>query len=75
MGQTPTDEITARQAADLLGLKAVSSISRYVKAGTLTPSRQLPGDTGAFLFWRADIIRLAEKQRADRAKRDGEAVA
>lgn len=54
----PTDEITTRQALELLGLTEPSTISRYVVAGKLTPSRKLPGRTGAFMFWRHDVLRL-----------------
>ncbi len=63
----PTDEITTRQALELLGLTEPSTISRYVSAGKLTPSRKLPGRTGAYMFWRHDILRL-------RAARDGSAA-
>lgn len=61
MPTPPTDEITTQQALEILGLKQPSNISRFVAAGKLTPSRQLPsqGRNGAFLFWRADIERLA----------------
>ena len=61
----PTDEIVSIQAADLLGVD-VSTVSRWVKRGTLVPSRRLPGKKGQFLFWRADVVRLAEQQAADR---------
>lgn len=72
MPNPPTDEITTREALTILGLKQPSNISRLVAAGKLTPSRQLPsnGRNGAFLFWRADIVRLA----AARADDDGDAA-
>jgi len=57
----PTDEIVSAQAADLLGVD-VSTVSRWVKRGTLVPSRRLPGKKGQFLFWRADILRIAGEQ-------------
>lgn len=60
----PTDEITTREALALLNLREPSTISRYVADGKLTPSRKLPGRTGAYMFWRADIERLAA-QRAE----------
>ena len=55
---TPTDEITTRQALELLGFTDPSTISRYVQVGKLTPSRKLPGKTGAYLFHRADVEAL-----------------
>jgi hypothetical protein len=55
----PTDEITTREALEILKLKEPSTISRYVAAGKLVPSRKLPRKTGAYLFWRADVERLA----------------
>lgn len=54
-------------ARDLIGSADVcailrinrSTLSRWVAAGKLTPAQQLPGQTGAFLFQRDDIERLA----------------
>ena len=64
MPTPPTDEITARQALEILDRCDPSTISRYVKAGKLIPSRQLPGKTGARLFWRHDVERLAKERSA-----------
>ena len=55
----PTDEIVTKEAMRILGISQPSTISRYVRDGKLTPSRRLPGQTGAFLFWRHDVERLA----------------
>lgn len=60
----PTDEITTREALEILGYTEPSTISRYVAIGKLQPSRKLPGLTGAYLFWRRDIERLATEQAA-----------
>lgn len=60
MHTPPTDEITSKEALAILGFVQPSTISRYVKIGKLTPSRKLPGPTGAFLFWRADVQRIAD---------------
>ena len=60
----PTDEITTREALKILGLKEHSTITRYVHAGKLTPSRKLPWTTGPYLFWRTDIERLAAERKA-----------
>ena len=43
----PTDEITTREALEILGLTDPSTISRYVGYGKLKPSRKLPGRSGA----------------------------
>lgn len=67
--QPPTDEITTRQALKILGLKQPSSISRLISSEKLKPSRQLPSENGrgAYLFWRVDVERLAERRAEDRA--------
>lgn len=54
------DEITSREALELLGLAHPSTISRYVALGKLTPSRKLPGRTGAYLFRRSDVEALTQ---------------
>lgn len=59
--QPPTDEITSREAMEILGLTSLSTISKYVGYGKLTPSRRL--STGQFLFWRHDVQRLADRYR------------
>lgn len=64
MPEAPTDEITTREALQILGYSEPSTISRYVKLGKLKPSRKLPGRTGSFLFWRADVERLAAERKA-----------
>lgn len=64
----PTDEITTREALVILRLREPSTISRYVADGKLTPSRKLPGKTGAYMFWRADIERLRDIRAAERAE-------
>lgn len=63
MSQVP-DEVTTREALDILNLSDPSTISKYVATGKLTPSRKLPGRTGAYLFRRKDILKLAAKQAA-----------
>lgn len=62
------DEITTAQATEVLGLTNVSTVARYVYEGKLTPSRKLPGKTGAYLFWRSDVERLRDQQAAERDK-------
>ena len=62
MPQPPTDEIVTREALTILGITDPSTISRWVQIGKLKPSRKLPGKSGAFLFWRADVERLAAER-------------
>lgn len=66
MPNPPTDEITTQEALAILGLTEPSTISRYVRAGKLTPARKLPWKTGAFLFLRADVEALAAERAAER---------
>ncbi len=63
------DEVTTREAADLLGLKSTSTVVRYVYEGRLTPSRKLPGPNGAYLFERADVLRFRDDEAERRAER------
>ena len=66
LASPPTDEITSREAIGILGFTNLSTISKYVGYGKLTPSRRL--STGQYLFWRRDIQRLADEQAAERLK-------
>jgi predicted site-specific integrase-resolvase len=60
--------IGTAEACELLGVKHRSSIKRYVDEGKLTPLRKMPGDTGAWLFDRAEVVKLAgERDRAEAA--------
>lgn len=45
---------------DILHLSQPSTISKYVNTGKLTPSRKLPGRTGAYLFHRSDVEALRD---------------
>lgn len=59
-----TDEVTTREALAILGYSQPSTISKWVRDGKLTPTRKLPGRTGAFLFKRSEVEALAEEQAA-----------
>lgn len=59
-----SDEITTREALDIIGWKSPVSITRLVAEGKLVPARKLPGIRGAFLFLRADIERIAAERAA-----------
>ena len=41
-----------------------STLSRWVAAGRITPTMQLPGRTGAMLFDPKDVERLARELRS-----------
>lgn len=60
----PPDEVTTRQALDILGLKDPSTVIRFVREHKLAPSRKLPGASGAYLFWRSDIEALRDERAA-----------
>ena len=50
-------DLTAYEVAETFGVSR-RTIRRKVAAGLLTPTRQLPGKTGAQLFDRADAERI-----------------
>lgn len=50
------------EAVHLLGYTDRSTVIRMVREHRLTPSRKLPGATGAYLFWRHDVLRLADEK-------------
>ena len=60
MDTTADAEVTAAEAAEILG-KDRRQVTRLVKRGTLTPSRKLPGYTGAYLFWKSDVTAISER--------------
>lgn len=63
------DEITTREALEILGYRNPSTVTRYVAAGKLTPSRKLPGANGPYLFHRADVEALAAQGHGRRIPR------
>lgn len=69
------DEVTTRQALDILGYSHPSTVIRYVREGTLTPTRKLPGVSGTYLFERKDIEKLRDRQASDRAAAQAERAA
>lgn len=58
--------IGSSAAARILGLSHRAVLDR-VKAGTLTPVTRLEGRTGAYLFDRAEVERIAATAKAARA--------
>jgi DNA-binding transcriptional MerR regulator len=51
------EHLTTLAAADLLG-KDVRTIHRWVAAGLLNPVMKFPGQTGGYLFSRAEVERV-----------------
>jgi predicted site-specific integrase-resolvase len=63
---SPFAEMTTAEAMARLNVKQPSTISRWVRDGRLTPSRRLgDGPRSKFMFWRADVERLADEIAAD----------
>lgn len=62
------DEITAREAMNILGYQDRSSISRLVTSGELHPTRRLdgPGESGAAMFLRAEVEALKLRRDTQR---------
>ncbi len=57
--------IGVSDSAEIIGC-SVSTVKRYVDSGRLAPVHQLPGRTGAYLFAREDIERLARLRAAEK---------
>jgi hypothetical protein len=51
--------VTAKEAA-VIANKSVATIKRYALTGRLKHAMKLPGDTGAYLFNRKDVEKLAK---------------
>lgn len=58
-----TPSITVAEAADILRVNR-KTVLRRMAAGLLKPTQKLPGETGAYLFDRAEVERLAVERRA-----------
>lgn len=52
------DLVGTAEAAELLGV-SVRTIHRMTVKGLITPSIKFPGQTGGYLFERADVLDLA----------------
>ena len=59
----PTDLVGTSDAAKILGVTS-ATVTRMVASDQLTPAGRL-GDSGAFVFHRADVLTLAEKRATD----------
>lgn len=59
MSQTTHDApLSTVEVCKELGGIDRSTLSRWVKAGRIHPLRQMPGQTGAFLFDAAEVARV-----------------
>lgn len=56
------DIISTIEACEVLGGIDRSTLTRWVEAGKVTPMHKMPGVTGAWLFTRAEIERVAAEQ-------------
>jgi excisionase family DNA binding protein len=57
------DIISTREACEFLGVDR-STLIRWVDAGKVTPLRKFPGYTGGYIFYRAEIRRVAAVRAA-----------
>lgn len=55
------DLIGTKTVAEMLG-KSVDTINRWVKEGRITPTIEMPGETGARLYRRSDVEALLAEQ-------------
>ena len=60
------DLIGSAEACRILHIHA-ATLTRWVKAGKITPAHKLPTSNGAYLFNRADIQRLADERAEKQA--------
>lgn len=63
---TNTTLIGSAKACEVLDIDR-STLSRWVKAGTITPKHQLPGKNGAMLFDPQDVNRVCLDRAAAQA--------
>lgn len=60
------DLIGTQEAAEILGTSP-RTVKRFAADGTLPHKQKMPGDTGAYLFARREVERLAAKRAKDSA--------
>ena len=77
MALMPTpDLIPTSEVAEIVGV-SVATVNRWAESGRLRTAAQAPGPTGARLFARPDVLRLAKERRqkvaADLARLDAAA--
>lgn len=57
------DVIGSSEATQILNVDK-STLSRWVASGLISPLKQFPGRTGAMVFRRADVEKLAAERAA-----------
>ena len=57
------DWVSASDAADILGVDR-STLNEWARDGKITPLAKLPGRTGARIYARAEVERLARERAA-----------
>ncbi len=62
----PLDLVGTSDAAKILDVHP-ATVTRMVDTDLLKPAGRLGGDSGAFVFNRADVVTLAEKRKAEAA--------
>ncbi len=58
---TETEMVGVAEAAQIIGV-STRTLHRLAKSGDLPHAHKNPRRTGAYLFWRADVQRLAHEQ-------------
>lgn len=59
----PMELIGTAEAATVIGVER-STLSHWIAKGRITPHQKLPGRTGAVLFTRAEVERVAREYGA-----------
>lgn len=59
--------ISTNEACEILDGINRSTLKRWVDDGKLVALRKLPGETGGYLFERAEVERLAAERTAEKA--------
>jgi len=53
-----THLLTKTEAAAIIGVDT-STLSRWITQGKITPAKKIPGQTGGYIFTRAEVARVA----------------
>jgi excisionase family DNA binding protein len=60
---TTTDLIGTAETSEILGIDR-GTLSRWISAGKIIPALRMPGQTGAYLFHRADVETVRDQRTA-----------
>lgn len=64
--QNTDDLIPTTEAASILG-KSVATVNRWAATGRLAAAVEMPGETGARLFRRSDVLALGSPEPTEAA--------